>query len=85
MKIKSLIKRNLIVNGQHEKMGGMPFSITLIAESTLDLSDADYKKVQKQIEVLVEKKVVEVVEEKVEEEVVKSPTKAATTKTAAKK
>lgn len=46
MKMKNLTNRNTSILAPHPKSGGMPFRVSVIANSTLELSDEDYAKIE---------------------------------------
>lgn len=46
MKMKNVTNRNVSILASHSKAGGIPFRLSVIAGSTLEVSDKDYAKVE---------------------------------------
>jgi len=62
MKMKNLTNRNVGILAPHPKAGGMPFRLSVIAGSTLEVSDEDYAKVEVAAKKLKEAGVIKYVE-----------------------
>lgn len=62
MKLKNLTSRTVSVLGKHPSAGGMPFRVSIIASSTLELSNEDYARVTPAVSLLVSEGVLEVTE-----------------------
>jgi len=61
MKIKNLTARNVGLMAGHNKERGIPFRVNVVANSTLELDDADYAKVKSVAKGLVEKGILKIV------------------------
>ena len=81
MRLKNKSDRNVSVLENHSKFGGMPKVVTIIAGSSIELSDNEYKGVLPSLQKLVDAGVLEQIKEEVKSElVVDEPVKTVKTK-----